>query len=157
MMPRLVWPSWRCMTISGPARTPARIGGLPVVVAHAGADYSASRRTSSGSISSIASASAALAPDGRSSAEPGLLDCGRLTAGVDEGLVDDLPRAGDPRQREEVHEGDGPPKALVGEGHRCGVVGLLDGGDLRVEAAIDVDRLAVHHRDQLRDRLVVSL
>src|SRR5512132_4707372 len=60
----------------------------------------------------------------------------RLAAGVYEALVDDLPGAVDPRQREEVDERNRPPEALLAEGHQCDVIVLLDGFDFCLVAAV---------------------
>src|SRR5512132_1334798 len=81
----------------------------------------------------------------------------RLAAGVHEALVDDLPGAVDPRQREVVDEGHRPPEAFLGEGHQCDVIVLLDGRDFCLVAAVDVHAPAFGQLEQLGDRLVVAL
>src|SRR4051812_31919058 len=83
--------------------------------------------------------------------------CGQLAARMDEGLVDDLPLTVDLRERERVDERDRAPEAFLLEDHVRRVVGLLERRDPCLVAALDVDRLAVEHRDHLADRHVEAL
>src|SRR4051794_3428335 len=89
----------------------------------------------------------------------GLLLRGRreLSGRVHEGLVDDLPLALDLGEGEEVDERDRSPEPVLLEDHVRDVVGLLDGRDSRHVAALDVDGVAVEHRDHLADRHVIAL
>jgi hypothetical protein len=81
----------------------------------------------------------------------------RLASRMRERLVDDLPVAVDPRQREVVDKRDAAPGAVLRDSRGRGIPGLLDGDQPSLELVVCLQRLGLGEAEELLDRHVEPL